>query len=370
MSLLALRNISYAYRQHAVVESLSFQLAPGTIGCLLGPSGCGKTTVLRCIAGFEQVSGGEILLDGQVVGSPSVHVPAEQRRIGMVFQDYALFPHLTVAANIGFGMRSSARHERLRRVADLLELIGMPGQGHKFPHELSGGQQQRVALARALAPRPRLLLMDEPFSNLDVDLRERLALEVRGILRAEGTTVILVTHDQHEAFAVADEIGIMHQGRIQQWDSPYNLYHRPCNRFVADFVGQGVFLPGRVLNENRIQIELGFLSSALIAGGNAESNVKTRGSQVSVLLRPDDITHDDASPLKAEVVAKAFRGAEFLYTLKLESGARVLSLVPSHHNHAIGERIGIRLDVDHVVAFHTESSDHDSASIPMLSSAD
>jgi iron(III) transport system ATP-binding protein len=202
-----------------------------------------------------------------------------------------------------------------------------------------------------------------------VDLRERLALEVRGILRAEGTTVILVTHDQHEAFAVADEIGIMHQGKIQQWDSPYNLYHRPCNRFVADFVGQGVFLPGRVLNENRIQIELGFLSSALIGGGNAGDDVKKKGSQVSVLLRPDDITHDDASPLKAEVIAKAFRGAEFLYTLKLDSGARVLSLVPSHHNHAIGERIGIRLDVDHVVAFHAEAPDYVLTMTPALSSA-
>ncbi|MGV3743047.1 MAG: ABC transporter ATP-binding protein, partial [Burkholderiaceae bacterium] len=164
MSLLTLRNISYAYHRQQVIENLSFQLAPGTIGCLLGSSGCGKTTVLRCIAGFEPVSGGEILLDGQVVSSPDRHLPAEQRRIGMVFQDYALFPHLTVAANIGFGMRSSAKHERLRRVADLLDLIGLSGQGHKFPHELSGGQQQRVALARAVAPRPRLLLMDEPFS--------------------------------------------------------------------------------------------------------------------------------------------------------------------------------------------------------------
>ncbi|MDQ9169865.1 ABC transporter ATP-binding protein [Oxalobacteraceae bacterium R-40] len=370
MSLLALRNISYAYHRHQVIDNLSFQLAPGTIGCLLGPSGCGKTTVLRCIAGFEQVTAGEILLDGQVVSSPDTHLPPERRRIGMVFQDYALFPHLTVAANIGFGLRSNPKHERLRRVADLLDLIGLSGQGHKFPHELSGGQQQRVALARALAPRPRLLLMDEPFSNLDVELRERLALEVRGILRAEGTTVILVTHDQNEAFAVADEIGIMHQGRIQQWDSPYSLYHRPCNRFVADFVGQGVFLPGRVLNENRIQIELGFLSSALIAGGNAENALKTRGSNVSVLLRPDDITHDDTSPLKAEVIAKAFRGAEFLYTLKLDSGARVLSLVPSHHNHAIGERIGIRLDVDHVVAFLNEPPDNADISLPALSSAD
>lgn len=319
------------------------------IACLLGPSGCGKTTVLRCIAGFEHVDAGEIRLDGDIVSSPHLHVPAERRHIGMVFQDYALFPHLCVADNIGFGLRGSSAQQRTERVAELLAMVGLTKEGKKFPHELSGGQQQRVALARALAPRPRLLLLDEPFSNLDVDLRERLAAELRGILRAEGITAVFVTHDQHEAFAMADEIGVMYEGRIQQWDLPYNLYHRPVNRFVADFIGQGVFLPGEMVGAHHIRIELGTLSSASI-NGNADS--PERG-QLHVLLRPDDVIHDDASLLKAEVIAKAFRGAEFLYTLKLESGAQVLSLVPSHHNHALGERIGIRLDVDHIVAFAT-----------------
>jgi iron(III) transport system ATP-binding protein len=344
MSLLELQNISYAYGQHRVIDDLSIQLLPGGIGCLLGPSGCGKTTVLRCIAGFETVTAGEIRVSGELVSSPAVHVPAERRRIGMVFQDYALFPHLTVAANIGFGLRALDPKARAARVTALLETVGLPGQGRKYPHELSGGQQQRVALARALAPRPRLLLLDEPFSNLDVDLRERLAREVRAILRAEGTTAILVTHDQHEAFALADEIGVMHQGRIQQWDTPYNLYHRPVNPFVADFVGQGVLLPGQVAGA-QIRIELGLLPAANLPGGGQD------GQQVRVLLRPDDIVHDDASVQLAQVADKAFRGAEFLYTLTLASGAQVLSLVPSHHNHEIGERIGIRLDVNHVVAF-------------------
>jgi iron(III) transport system ATP-binding protein len=229
-----------------------------------------------------------------------------------------------------------------------LALVSLSGQGHKYPHELSGGQQQRVALARALAPRPHLLLLDEPFSNLDVELRERLSLEVRAILKETGTAAILVTHDQHEAFAVADVVGIMHAGCIEQWDTPYNLYHRPATRHVADFVGQGVFLPGRVLGAASVDIELGTLGCRLpqdVAGDET----------VDILLRPDDIMHDDAAPLQAEVVAKAFRGAEFLYTLQLPSGARVLSLVPSHHNHAIGEMIGIRLDVDHVVAFRHDS---------------
>lgn len=347
MPLLKLHNISYSHGQHLVVDRLSFQLAGGEIACLLGPSGCGKTTVLRCIAGFEHVSDGEIRFEERLIGSASLHVPPERRHIGMVFQDYALFPHLTIADNIGFGLRSATREERRARVDELLATVGLEGQAHKFPHELSGGQQQRVALARALAPRPHLLLLDEPFSNLDVDLRERLALEVRNILRAEGTTAILVTHDQNEAFAIADQIGVMHEGRIQQWDTPYNLYHRPANRFVADFVGQGVFLPGKIVGLNRVQIELGTL-----AGDSAGA----LSGQVKVLLRPDDVIHDDASGLKAEVTGKAFRGAEFLYTLKLASGAQLLSLVPSHHNHAIGEMIGIRLDVDHVVAFPLEAA--------------
>ena len=352
MPLLELNNISYAFDHQVVVRDLSFALESGAIGCLLGPSGCGKTTVLRCIAGFEHVNAGEIHLGGMPVSSPHVHVPTEQRQIGMVFQDYALFPHLTIGANIGFGLRGANRVMRDARVAELLGIVGLDGQAKKFPHELSGGQQQRVALARALAPKPRLLLLDEPFSNLDVDLRERLAVEVREIIKAQGITAILVTHDQHEAFAIADEIGVMHDGRIQQWDSPYNLYHRPINRFVADFVGQGVFLPGTVLDANSIDIEIGNLQNAM-ASRQPVPGFGAPGSIVDVLLRPDDITHDDASGLKAEVVAKAFRGAEFLYTLRLASGRRVLSLVPSHHNHAIGERIGIRLDVDHVVAFQS-----------------
>ncbi|MFC5509548.1 ABC transporter ATP-binding protein [Massilia jejuensis] len=347
MALLELQQLSHAYGEHTVVDGLSLALAPGTIGCLLGPSGCGKTTVLRCIAGFERPNAGVIRVGGEVVSSSSGHLPAERRRIGMVFQNYSLFPHLSAAANIAFGLQAMPPAARKARVEALLALVGLPSQADKYPHELSGGQQQRVALARALGPRPRLLLLDEPFSSLDVDLRERLAAEVGAILRAEGTTAVLVTHDQHEAFAMADQVGVMHQGRIQQWDTPYNLYHRPANRFVADFVGQGAFVPGRVLAGGAIGIELGELRNT----GPGGAAPWRSGDSVTVLLRPDDVVHDDASPVKAEVVAKAFRGAEFLYTLRLASGQEVLSLVPSHHDHAQGEHIGIRLDVDHVVAF-------------------
>ena len=347
MALLELQQLAHAYGKHTVVDGLSLHLAPGTIGCLLGPSGCGKTTVLRCIAGFERPDAGVIKVGGEIVSGPGQHVATERRRVGMVFQNYALFPHLNVASNIAFGLQAMPSAARRSRVDELLDLVGLPSQASKYPHELSGGQQQRVALARALAPRPRLLLLDEPFSSLDVDLRERLAAEVRAILRAEGTTAILVTHDQHEAFAMADEVGVMQHGRIEQWDTPYNLYHRPVSRFVADFVGQGVFVPGEVLAGGAIRIELGVLRHAQEGAAMPWQS----GDRVSVLLRPDDIVHDDASTVTAQVVAKAFRGAEFLYTLRLGSGEEVLSLVPSHHNHAPGERIGIRLEVDHMVAF-------------------
>lgn len=352
---LEVAGLAHRYGEKPVLDAIGFTLAEGEIGCLLGPSGCGKTTVLRLIAGFETPSAGEIRLAGRTVSRPGEVLPPEQRAIGMVFQDYALFPHLTVEKNVAFGLGHLKRDTRARRVQEMLATVGLAGRQKAYPHELSGGQQQRVALARALAPRPRLLLMDEPFSNLDVDLREKLALEVREILKLEGITALMVTHDQHEAFALADVVGVMHEGVIQQWDTPYQLYHQPVNRFVADFVGQGVLLPGRVLNDHQVEIELGVLNGAIptecvAQGGCAQCG---RGCHVEVLIRPDDIIHDDASPVVAEVERKAFRGAEFLYTLKLPSGARVLALVPSHHNHAIGERIGIRLGVDHVVAFRT-----------------
>ena len=348
---LEVRNLAHAYGLTEVVRDLSFTLKRGSIGCILGPSGCGKTTLLRCIAGFEPVTAGEIRLSGAIVSRRGLVVPPEKRRIGMVFQDYALFPHLSIAGNIAFGLRSLGERERRARVEELAQLAGLAGSLGAYPHEISGGQQQRVALARALAPRPELLLLDEPFSNLDVDLRERLSLEVREILNASGTTAVMVTHDQHEAFAMADEIGVMRDGSIEQWDTAYNLYHRPASRFVADFVGQGVFLPAKVLGDRRVEIELGVLSGSIPHDCQAGCDVCGKGCSVEVLLRPDDIIHDDASQLQAEVVHKAFRGAEIMYTLKLGSGRKVLALVPSHHNHTLGERIGIRLDVDHVVAF-------------------
>ena len=343
-ALLELRDVAQRYGRDPVVQGIGFSIARGQIVCLLGPSGCGKTTVLRTIAGFEPIERGEILLNGEVVTRPGYRLPPERRRVGMVFQDYALFPHLSVADNVGFGLHGLKAAERQHRVEELLERLGLAALAQRAPYELSGGQQQRVALARALAPRPLLLLMDEPFSSLDVELRERLSFEVRAILKEHDVTALMVTHHQHEAFAMGDEIGVMAEGHLQQWDSAYNLYHEPRNRFVADFIGEGVFVPGTVLNAETIEIELGILKAAAAAQFS-------RGAAIDVLLRPDDLLHDDGSALKAEVVHKAFRGADILYSLRLPSGGMALSLVPSHHNHALGERIGIRVAPDHVVCF-------------------
>ena len=232
--------------------------------------------------------------------------------------------------------------------------MGLEGIGARYPHELSGGQQQRVALARALAPAPELLLLDEPFSNLDPDLRERLAQELRVLLKRRNTTALLVTHDQYEAFALADHVGVLEEGKIAQWDNAYNLYHRPSTPQVADFVGLGCFLKAKLNVQTRpesLEIELGSLPIVLEEDLRAAQSMVNERGELSILLRPDDVVHDDASPLQAKVARKAFRGAEFLYTLKMPSGAELLALVPSHHDHEIGEAIGIRIIADHIVTF-------------------
>lgn len=341
---LALDNVSIAYGNHVVAEQVSFALNEGEIGCLLGPSGCGKTSLLRAIAGFEPVRAGAIELHGQVVSEPGRHLPPEQRHIGMVFQDFALFPHLTVSKNISFGLRKLSRDARQQRVKGLLELVELTAARDLYPHQLSGGQQQRVALARAMAPRPDILLLDEPFSSMDSDLREQLAREVRQLLRRDGITAILVTHDQHEAFAMADHIGVLGNGRLHQWGNGYDLYHRPANRLVADFIGQGVLIPGRVIGNNQVETELGIVTGEI----EAHEGLPT---EVDLLLRPDDVIHDDDSPMKAEIVGRAFRGAVYLYSLKLKSGQPVLCLVQSHHQHDIGEYLGIRLEAEHLAVF-------------------
>ena len=344
-------SVSYSERARPSVDRVTLSLRAGEMGVLIGPSGCGKTTLLRAVAGLERASAGEIRLAQTVVSSAAVHVAPEARRIGMVFQDYALFPHLSVQDNVSFGLHKLPRTEREARVREVLALVGLSSSAQRYPHELSGGQQQRVALARALAPKPQLLLLDEPFSNLDVELRERLALEVRGILKEAQTTALFVTHDQMEAFAIGDVIGVMSEGRLHQWDDAYTLYHRPATRFVAEFIGHGVFTPA-TLREVNNQVVVQTPMGDLVDVAECPLPCTFASGECDVLLRADDIVHDDDAPVKAEIIRKSFRGSEFLYTLRLKTGESVMAHVPSHHDHKLGEWIGIRAEVDHVVTFN------------------
>lgn len=345
--LLQLRNLACGYGEQRVVQNLNLHLNRGDIGCLLGPSGCGKTTTLRAIAGFEAALDGEIQLADNVLSRAGFTLAPEKRRIGMVFQDYALFPHLTVADNVAFGIRKHPQAKRI--VGEMLELVNLAQLGKRYPHELSGGQQQRVALARALAPEPELLLLDEPFSNLDVDLRRRLSHEVRDILKSRGISAILVTHDQEEAFAVSDQVGVFKDGRLEQWDTPFNLYHEPLTPFVASFIGQGYFIRGQLIDPETVQTELGVIR------GNRAYNWPA-GSSVDVLLRPDDIVYSPQSTLKALIVGKTFLGASTLYRLQLPTGNQLEGIFASHADYPMGQEVGIAIAADHLVVFPTQGS--------------
>jgi len=338
---LELHDIYFRREATEILRGVDLQLDSGDIGVLVGPSGCGKTTTLRCIAGLESITRGEIKLGDRLVSSASYNLGVEQRRVGYVLQDNALFPHLNVADNIRFGLRKVSAEEREVRVADMLALLGLRGLERRLPQDLSGGQQQRVAIARSLAPQPDLLLMDEPFSNLDARLRTELVGELRELLKTLRITTLVVTHDQHDAFGLADRLGYMHDGRLEQWDTPYDVYHRPRTRAVAGFIGDGVMLPA-IGKDGLWHTELGAIEDPA-AEGSAD-----------LLLRPDDLLHDDDSPTQARIVARVFRGADFLYTVQLPSGLRVLALAPSHHDHHVGETLGFRLANDHLVVFRRD----------------
>ena len=343
--LLLVQNVSASHQELDILDSTNLSVNAHDIVCLLGPSGCGKTTLLRSIAGLHNINQGIIEVENKVISTPQNSIAPEARNIGMMFQDLALFPHLTVYDNVSFGIRKQQRtyiNQQTKHVLDLVEID--TSHYRKYPHELSGGQQQRVALARALAPKPAILLLDEPFSSLDPDLREQLATQVRDILKREQMTAVLVTHDQHEAFAVADWVGVMQQGEIVQFDTPYNIYHQPISRFVADFVGLGNLIPATISGEDNIETIFGNLQ------GNIDPSFQ-QGEVVDLLVRPDDIPHDDSSHVTAIVEEKRFLGAEFLYTLRLPNDHRVLCYAPSHHDHEIGEPLGIGLDLEHLVLF-------------------
>ena len=342
-SQLEVQQVTVRYGDFTAVEDVSMSLQTGQIGCLLGPSGCGKTTLLRAIAGFESISAGSIQLRGVPISTPRRQLPPEQRKVGMVFQDFALFPHLDVRRNIGFGLSHLNRKARRERVESMLQLVALSEYANAYPHELSGGQQQRVALARALAPNPEILLLDEPFSSLDTELRTELAAEIRELLKRNGVTAILVTHDQHEAFAMADQVTLLNRGQVAQTDTPYNLYHNPGNEFVAEFIGQGTMITVTVNAAGEMNDGLGVLDR-----GHPHW---LPGEQLRLLVRPDDIEYDEGSLTSLRVVHKAFRGASYLYDLLLPDGQRVPCLTPSHVDVPLGGLLPVRFNLQHVVVF-------------------
>ena len=350
MRLLEVDSVSHEYDGRRALDGASLRLEAGEIGCLMGPSGSGKTTALLCVAGLEKVSAGTIRLGGRVLSDSATHVPPEKRGVGMVFQDCALFPHLTVGGNIAFGLRANniGAKERDRRADEMAELCDISELRNAHPHELSGGEQQRAALARALAPKPELLLLDEPFSRLDEILRRRLSRDVRDILKSARTTALLVTHNQQEAFAVADVGGVINQGAICQWDEVSELYRRPQCVFVADFVGDGAMISGRLVSDREVDGPLGRLR-----GGEAAAGALARpGDAVRVLLRPDEIVlAGSGGGRAATVVDKVFRGSSVLYTLELQGGERVLSALPGTTNFSAGDRVEVRAEVSRLSLF-------------------
>lgn len=343
--LLDIRDISFVTDRKTVVSGVEFTLEKDEIGAIIGPSGCGKSTLMRLIAGFEVPVSGSIAVNGQILSTPERFVEPEKRGIGMVFQDVTLFPHLTAAENISFGITKWPQNEQQERIRELLSLFGLTGFENRHPHSLSGGEQQRIALARSLAPRPSLLLLDEAFSSLDFEHRQKLVPQLREILKNENISAILVTHDHNEAFVLADRIGVMQNGRLTQWDTPFNLYHKPYNRFAARFIGEGVLIAAKVIDKRKVQTAIGIHSLE-------NSDNLHVGDEVEMLLRPDDILHDDDSDFKGKVVQKSFRGSHFLYRVQLETSEHVYCLADSHHNHQIGEWIGMNSNIEHVVIFN------------------
>ncbi len=344
--LLKLDQICCGYSDNLILNDLSFNIEKGAIACLLGPSGSGKTTALQAIAGFNPLLSGTITLDRDVISSAESMLVPEKRKISMVFQDYALFPHLTVQDNISFGLRSLSRRDRKNIVDEMLELVRLPSFGKRYPHELSGGQQQRVALARGLATHPLLLLMDEPFSNLDAGFKRQLYTEVRDILKDMGITTLVVTHDKEEAFTVSDQVGVLANGQLQQWGSPAELFHQPCNRQVATFIGAGQLIPALAIRRDQLKTEIGMITLF-----NGQASLEP-GEQCEIFIRPHELNlGTDAKLVQGEVIRKQFLGSKTRYTMGLPSGNEINVVTYDAATFEVGAKVGLKLETDNLILF-------------------
>ena len=329
------------------VDGLDLCVSPGNVLALLGPSGCGKTTTLRLIAGFEQPDGGTITLGGHVVGRPGNGLPPEKRHVGMVFQEGALFPHLTVEQNVTYGLRRAGR--RNGRVDEVLDLVGLRSLRHRMPYELSGGQQQRVALGRALVPKPELLLLDEPFSNLDPKLREQIRRDVMEIVRASQATTVFVTHDQEEALFVGDSVAVMNQGRVEQTGSPEDIFHNPATRFVAQFIGMVDFLPAW-RSSNKLMTEIGSLEWPSSMGPLQQiDDAEIMDSDLEVMIRPDCLDCQPSDRGQGVIIDREFHGAFYLYRVALDSGHSIRCSLPHTTGYETGQAVRVSLRHGHTV---------------------
>ncbi len=341
---LRIKNISYSIKDNAILNNLSLDIFSEDIVSIIGPSAAGKTTLLRIIAGFDRIDSGFLQLDDALVDNNETFVEPHNRKIGIIFQDIALFPHLNCKDNILFGISNQDNNTKNERLSYLSKILNIEGIKNKYPHEISGGQQQRVAIARALAPQPEIILLDEPFSALDEELKDQLIKDLKKLLKEEKITSIIITHNIKESFQISDKVAYLSSKKILQYDTPYDMYHRPKSREIANFCGIGSFLKGEVIDSSHIRTSLGILFG--------DTSPFSKNDLVDVMVRPDDVIHDDNSTQSAKVIEKFFHGSDFLYKLQLSDGQNVLCYTPSHHNHSINEMIGIKAELDHLILFN------------------
>jgi len=347
---LEIKDVTFEASKVNKVHNVSFNIEKeGDIVCLLGPSGIGKTTILRSIAGLTNIKSGEILLKNKVISSDTVHVEPENRNISLSFQDNCLFPHYSVLRNIQFGAERNKQKKQTISTEEVIKFLNIEKIKDKFPHQISAGEAQRTALARSLVTKPDLLLLDEPLSNVDQSFKEEIQVKLKKILTEHKITTIIVTHDSYEAFYLGTKCGIILDAQLKQFDDPYNVYHFPNSVEVVNFLNRGILIPAKVTGEKSLEsVDLGTIT------GNFTKHYP-KGSEVQLLLQPEDLEHDDQSNLKLEVVDRKFRGTNFIYTLKTVSNKLIPVFVHSHHihQHQVDEKFGIKrpINIDHIVCF-------------------